>query len=114
MLAGAGAAVGGTALAYRRSRRNQSSWEQAKRRSGEILSGTKKELAPWMSVATSAAISLATAAYNRRNQAKGRIADTASVAGDQLVDAGTRILDRVKRIAQESRGLYPRVRQLIA
>jgi hypothetical protein len=114
MLIGAGAAAAGaTALAYRR-RQAPNTWDQLKRRGAQVLNDTKKQANPWMGLATNAAVGLATAAYSRRNQPKDQLSQNMAAAGEKITEAGARILKGVQKITEETKQLYPRVRQLIA
>ncbi len=111
----AGVLAGSGALAYRLSRK-ETTWDQTRQRASRMAARTGDQLRPWLSIAASTALSLATAAYNRKEWARANrtVSETAGAAADKIAGTGLSLFNRVQRISGETRKLYPRVRKLIA
>ncbi len=113
----AGTAAAGTALAVYLRNRKESSWQRASKRAREIaLRVGTQATSPWMNLAATAAISLASVAYAntaRRRTIRGIDATTAEKI-NRLTQKGLQILRRVRNISEETGKLYPRLRRAIA
>jgi hypothetical protein len=107
MGAAASAAAGCVALAYRKANR-PSKWEQVNRDIGKQW----KQLKPWMGVAANAAGIAVTAAYSRKSRTAAK--NGVNAAAGSAVDAGKRIVNRIRTISQQTRDLYPQVRKMLA
>jgi hypothetical protein len=101
-------------MAYSR-RQPKSAWDRATEQADEALSQARKQLRPWLGVLASAAISVASAAYNNksRQRAGKQVSKQAAGAAERIADTGSQILKRLRTISGETSKLYPRVKQMI-
>jgi hypothetical protein len=112
----AGGAAAGTALAVYARNRKQSGWQRAARRPGEVASQVGTQARPWVNVALSAAIALASAASSkkaRRRAMRGINENTADTI-NAVTEMGSRLLRRVRGLSEETGKLYPIIRRIIA
>ena len=113
----AGTAAAGTAVAaYLRSRK-ESGWERARRRAGEIASRVRTQAtSPWVNLAATAAIGIASKAYAnkaRRRTIRGIDASTAEKI-NAVTEKGLQVLRRVRNISDQTGKLYSQARRAMA
>jgi hypothetical protein len=112
--AGATAAAVGILTYTRRNR--ETAWERAGKRASQVANMSGKELRTWAGLAAMA-ISMASA-YGRRQASNDRLARNvkkrAAATLDQTADIASRMADRIHKISEEARSLYPRVQKMLA
>jgi hypothetical protein len=108
----AGAIAGGMTLLSLVRRDRETAWERRGRWASEVAHRTGKSMKPWAGVAASTAIGLASA-YGRRGKPTSEDKRIRKEA-DQIAEAGSRLMERVRHISAETRSLYPKVKQLVS
>jgi hypothetical protein len=112
----AGTAAASTAVAVYARKRKQSGWHDTSRRASEVASDIGTKARPWLKLALSAAIALASTASSQkaRKRALRGINKTAAQGIDGLTERGAGVLRRLRDISEEAGKLAPRVRRVLA
>lgn len=112
----AGGVAAGTALAVYARNRRQSGWQRARKRTTEMASRIGTRVPEWASLATTAAIALASAASSRKAQRRviHGVSESTAETINSLAEGGLRLVKRVRDIADETRKLYPTIQRVIA
>ena len=111
----AGGAAAGTALAVYARNRRQSGWERTRKRTTEVASRIGTQVPHWASLATTAAIALASAAASRKAQRRviHGVSEGTAETINSLTEKGLLLARRVRSIADETRKLYPSILRII-